>query len=228
MVATRRQCCLQATKNRANGRLSAQVQQRRLEATKSKNRANVRLSAQVQQRRLEAAGLHNQSNAFLSIPRELRDMVYQYLLVRNGPLRFSKQPRNSKRWPLDPNTLLEIPQTACSAQDFTPSLLLVCRQTHEEVYKTIYSKNIFCFENSLSLTPFLSTLGKKELATLYMVEIEMHIYDPTKSIYKAWGSLLMEAVNLRYLRVHEKQWGPLASDARLRRDTIRTAMQSLL
>ena len=104
-----------------------------------------------------------QKSAFESLPREIRDQIYEYVLLFNGeiipfPQAIPKKLRSQSTWCPSPSAQLRLiranhpglePISAWSAENHLCSqLLFVSRMIHDEAAGILYGRNIFHFTES--------------------------------------------------------------------------------
>ncbi|KAK5101582.1 hypothetical protein LTR70_000691 [Exophiala xenobiotica] len=122
---------------------------------------------------------------FLSLPGELRNEIYKYLIpecriliTSNKPNKelaqakkvWSEQQVEHKRPHLRLSHLLDLSQ-AEQGLGITKNLLLACKQVRNDVELYLYSRTTFCFSATKALHRFLNTASKPGLRAIRKLEI---------------------------------------------------------
>lgn len=134
---------------------------------------------------------------FLSLPKELRDLVYQDVLT--------------SVFPFIPHCRRPATRTM-----FTPAILRTCKQIHSEGCAFLYSKNTFCLSEATQDLAGLNTISEDSLRCLKNLQLFPYRYRD-KSVFEterqSWYRLLRvlagEATGLRQLYV---SWDALGND----------------
>ena len=158
-------------------------------------------------------------NSFLNLPREIRDIIYEYALIsRTGyitpiPDKSSRSPRFSV------HTARELEPAAHSneiilSDDNTLSLSLprTCRQIYEETSGLFWSNNTFLFPDLPTLTRTLKSMGQIPSRQIRSISVNLHPRD-WRAIRKALALLTSRArhgcfENL-HLDLHRSEFGVL-------------------
>lgn len=109
--------------------------------------------------------------SLLSLPRELRDQIYKYVLISTtGFIEPREQGRREKssssansthRFVLfHYETYTETAGELCKSKSFSISLLRTCRQIHAETKDLFWQNNTFVFSSPILLTKSLKTMGQ--------------------------------------------------------------------
>lgn len=100
-------------------------------------------------------------SAFLSLPQELRDHIYEYLLTTTFLVKNPRTKQTSSSLQLHPNTHLAI--------------LNVSRSTHKEAKRALYRHGHFLFNNLSSCGPLLHEVIDSMPAITLLQNITLHI-----------------------------------------------------
>lgn len=98
---------------------------------------------------------------FLSLPRELRDMIYAHLVLHDHPLILNKPP-------------LEIEKRKYYGRDLEPAVAQTCRQVRDEVVDIFYHRNHFILvapPDAEWMRALVDEVGERPIASLQRLTV---------------------------------------------------------
>lgn len=103
---------------------------------------------------------------FLSLPREIRDIIYELTLV-------SQQPISALSFAYQNDCLLP-----AQKHDLCPQMLQTCRQINVEAHHVLYGKNLFFIDVSMHLHEALRTREVQKAFKKRSFSVESELFEP--------------------------------------------------
>lgn len=156
---------------------------------------------------------------FLSLPPELRNLIYSFVLVDPSGIRLKSRSRAFRRTAVRSTTALDGEYHSSLA----PNILLLNREIYKEAQPILYGGNQIILDDTYTLHTFLASIGSKNCAAL--TNIKILAWGQGRGVYKAMNhaafTLLAQATNLQRLnlsgRLHWRD-GPSEYATQLYRD----------